>query len=252
MYRTLTCRAEGRDVAQLQDGLAALGYTVTDPAGVYGSSTAAAASALFEALGYRLPEQRSVGCTEASASGKRAVTAPVIPVADVYFVPRLPAYVTAVHGRVGARVQGTLLSIATGEPFVATQLTLAQSSVVRPGMHVTLSSGQSNSAGIVQSVTPTESGGSAKISPLRMSGSLQVGSAVNVTITVASSGGDVWVAPLTAISTSATGGHYVIVDTHGHRVTVAVRLGVTVAGTSAIYPLGGAKLAVGDQLLINQ
>ncbi|HEX9516369.1 MAG TPA: peptidoglycan-binding domain-containing protein, partial [Streptosporangiaceae bacterium] len=76
MYRDLTIGDEGEDVAQLQEGLAALGFPAGDSLGVFGRSTIAAVRAFYRNSGYAPP---------ASPSGKGGTL--VVPQAELVFIP---------------------------------------------------------------------------------------------------------------------------------------------------------------------
>jgi HlyD family secretion protein len=55
MYRDLTVGDQGRDVLQLQQGLATAGFTSADTPGVFGAATEAAVRAFYRATGYAAP-----------------------------------------------------------------------------------------------------------------------------------------------------------------------------------------------------
>ena len=91
-WRDLTPGESGPDVTELQKALASLGYYDDgDTPGYFGSATEYAVSLYYEHLGYTPP----------SSGG--------VPVADVVFLPTLPATVVAVNGAERRQAAATLL-----------------------------------------------------------------------------------------------------------------------------------------------
>lgn len=121
-YRDLVPGDTGADVAQLQRGLAAIGYPAGgDTAGTFGAGTAAAVAAFYTALGYTLPDGE-----------------PMVPRAEIMFVPRFPARVIKVAGPVGKQAPGSLATLSMGRPGVAAQLSPTDGALIKAGMAVTV------------------------------------------------------------------------------------------------------------------
>jgi len=94
-WRDLTPGESGPDVTELQKALAALGYYgYGDTPGYFGSATEYAVSLYYEHLGYTAP----------SSGG--------VPMADVLFLPSLPATVVAVNGADGQQPGQPFLELA--------------------------------------------------------------------------------------------------------------------------------------------
>lgn len=79
-YRTITLGDHGPDVQQLQNGLSAAGFDVTDD-GSFGAGTARAVTSLYARSGYSVPTV-SVPSTSKGSSGKRSATGSKNAIAD--------------------------------------------------------------------------------------------------------------------------------------------------------------------------
>src|SRR5262249_56777038 len=120
----------GSDIAQLQASLEGLGFSIgADTSGVYGRGTAAAVAAFYHSLGYTAPTVRG---------GPKADRGAEVPLSEIVFVPRFPARVVKLGGKVGSVVRGSLVTLSLGSPAIKGQLNPAYGSLVRPGMHVTI------------------------------------------------------------------------------------------------------------------
>lgn len=129
-YRDMAPGESGTDIAQLQAGLQGLGFsTGSDVSGVYGPGTAAAVAAFYHSLGYTAPSVRA---------GPKAHRGADIPLSEIMFVPRFPAQVVKLGGKIGSIVSGSLVTLSMGSPEVKGQLNPAYGSLVHPGMHVTI------------------------------------------------------------------------------------------------------------------
>jgi peptidoglycan hydrolase-like protein with peptidoglycan-binding domain len=94
-WRDMTPGESGPDVAELQQALASLGYyDHGDTPGFFGAATQDAVSLYYERLGYTPP-----------ATGG-------VPMADVIFLPSLPAKVIAVNGAKGQQPGPPFLELA--------------------------------------------------------------------------------------------------------------------------------------------
>ncbi|MCC9309337.1 peptidoglycan-binding protein [Kitasatospora sp. RB6PN24] len=80
-------------------------------------------------------EQKLAADQQALGSAE-ALNGPMVPAAQVAFLPTLPAAVTAVNGTVGAPVSGTLVSLTSGGLSLTGQLTPDQAADVTAGMSV--------------------------------------------------------------------------------------------------------------------
>jgi peptidoglycan hydrolase-like protein with peptidoglycan-binding domain len=252
-YRNLAPGESGTDVDQLQSGLQSLGYsTGSDAAGVFGAGTQAAVAAYYQAIGYSVPTV---------STGPKADRGPMVPLAEILFVPQLPARVVKVAGPVGQEATGSLVTLSMGIPAVAGQLSPSDAALVRPGMTVTISDPATGSSrpGSVSSVgqrTATSGSISGGVyvpvtvipdSPLPTS---MIGQDVALTIAAAHSAGPVLAVPEAAIFARANGLIYVTKVTRARGdLQVPVRVGVTGDGMVGITPIGGGTLAAGDPVV---
>ena len=148
-YRDLRPGLRGKDVAQLQAALARLGFGPGEYDGRFGSGTAAAVGRLYRAKGYEPGTVPVEAAPPASADQDAREPAPatppsgtdvVVPYTEVMFLDRLPARVTTVAASVGAKPEGPLLELASGELVVEAELTADARPQVRAGAPVRIDS----------------------------------------------------------------------------------------------------------------
>jgi multidrug efflux system membrane fusion protein len=243
-YRDLAPGDTGADVAQLQRGLAAIGYPAGgDTAGTFGAGTAAAVAAFYTTLGYTMPDGVAV-----------------VPRAEIMFVPRFPARVVTVAGPVGKQATGSLATLAMGSPAVAAQLNPSDGALIKPGMPVTVTDpatgltrrGRIVSVALRTAAAHSRSGGvylPAKIRTGRPLPLSMIGKEVSLSITAAHSPGPVLAVPEAAIFARADGRLYITKLTgpgSGAGLRVPVRILVTGSGLVGVAPAGGGTLAAGD------
>jgi peptidoglycan hydrolase-like protein with peptidoglycan-binding domain len=259
-YRNLVPGDSGTDVLQLQQGLESLGYSVgDDTAGVFGTGTGDAVAAFYTALGYTVP---TVPGTVSTGGKKKAVSEPMVPQAEIMFVPQFPARVIKVAGPLGKEANGSLVTLALGDPAIAGQLSPSDGVLVKAGMAVTVTDPATGSSrrGHVRSVgrhtktTKSISGGvylPAKISTGQALPLSMIGQDVSLTITAARSAGPVLAVPEAAVFARADGRLYVTKITGPQSsVPVPVRVGVTGNGLVGVTPAGGGTLTAGDRVAI--
>jgi hypothetical protein len=259
-YRNMSPGESGTDVLQLQQGLESLGYSVgEDTAGVYGTGTGDAVTALYTALGYAVP---TIPATVTVGKKKKTVQEPMVPQDEVIFVPQFPARVIKVVGPVGKTASGSFVTLSLASPKIAGQLSPSDAALVKAGMAVRITDPASGSSrhGHISAVgarTATKhsiSGGvylPAKISTGRPLPLSMIGQDVTLTITAARSPGKVLAVPEAAVFARADGRLYVTKMT-GPRSSVAVpvRVGVTGDGLVGVTAAGGGTLAAGDRVAI--
>jgi len=251
-YRDLVPGDTGDDVAQLQRGLAAIGYPAGgDTAGTFGAGTAAAVAAFYTALGYTLPNGE-----------------PMIPRAEIMFVPRFPARVIKVAGPLGKQASGSLGTLAMGRPGVAGQLDPTDGGLIKAGMPVTVTDpatglarhGRIVSVALRTSAAHSQTGGVYLPATVRTSRPLplsMIGRDVSLSIAAARSDGPVLAVPEAAIFARADGRLYVTKLTGtgtgpgpGTGLQVPVRVLVTGNGLVGVAPVRGGSLAAGDRVAI--
>jgi peptidoglycan hydrolase-like protein with peptidoglycan-binding domain len=259
-YRNLVPGDSGTDVLQLQQGLESLGYSVgDDTAGVFGTGTGDAVAAFYTALGYSVP---TVPGTVRTGGKKKVVSEPMVPQAEIMFVPQFPARVIKVAGPLGKEANGSLVTLALGDPATAGQLSPSDGVLVKAGMAVTVTDpatgssrrGHIRSVGLHTKTKNSVSGGvylPAKVSTRRPLPLSMIGQDVSLTITAAHSAGKVLAVPEAAVFARADGRLYVTKMTGPQSsVAVPVQVGVTGNGLVGVTPTGGGTLAAGDRVAI--
>jgi len=172
-WRDITPGESGPDVAELQKALASLGYYQSgDTPGFFGTATEEAVSVYYEHLGYTPP-----------ATGG-------VPMADVIFLPSMPAKVIAVNGAKGQQPGQPFLEIAArGSLALTGELPPAYAAQVKPGLKVKIfdevtgihAAGTITDVGTATTITPVGAivnvgGGSASVGSGGSTGSGSTGS----------------------------------------------------------------------------
>ncbi|MFI0264544.1 HlyD family efflux transporter periplasmic adaptor subunit [Streptomyces sp. NPDC017056] len=252
-YRDLKAGARGKDVAQLQRALTAVGHsTGADEAGSFGAGTRRAVTALYAAAGYE------------PAAGA------LVPMSEVVYLNGQPARVDAVTAKVGADAGDKLMTLSAGALLVTGEVAPHERELVKPGRQVRIlaeSTGQ-QAVGKVVSVagTPTvrkggpgsgdeeqQGGGSytVEIKPDRPLPADLAHQDVRLTIAAATSDGKVLSVPSSAVSAGADGRTTVTVrEADGSDRRVEVRVGMSGDGVVEVAPAGGARLAEGEQVVV--
>ena len=108
-YRDLVPGESGTDVAQRQEGLQSLGFSVgADTIGDFGPGTKSAVAAYYQSIGNSVP---------AVSAGPKADRGPMVPLAEIVFAPRLPGPCWwSVAGRSARRPAGQLGDAVHGQP----------------------------------------------------------------------------------------------------------------------------------------
>lgn len=267
MYRDLTVGDQGRDVLQLQEGLAAAGFGSGDAPGVFGAGTESAVRGFYHAAGYAPPGSATAARSRAASGGRAAI---VVPQAEVVFVPALPAVVESTSLGLGRPVTDPAVVLGTGRLGAVLPLTTAQSALVSAGDGVTLYvSGMGGQLAVfaarVTRVRPapaaqggaggTGSGGGPALEALitsraRLNLAL-VGAVVTGRIIVSATSGPVLAVPAAALYSSPDGQAIVTVITRGGRVAVPVRTGTMIGGYVPVQALRG-QLTAGQQVLVGE
>jgi membrane fusion protein, multidrug efflux system len=256
-YRDLAPGESGSDVAQLQVGLEGLGYSVgTDASGVYGKGTAAAVAAFYHVIGYTAP---------VVSTGPKADRGAAVRLSEIMFVPRFPARVVSLGGKLGSVASGPLATLSIGRPAIHAQLNPVYGSLVRPGMHVTITAqGSAATAhGTISSITrraqtaKSLSGGiyfpmqikTAKPLPAAMG----PGQEVTLSIDAAKSIAPMLAVPEAALFGGQDGKDYVSKVTGTNTQTrIAVQVITEGEGLVGIKPLTPGALSPGDQVVTGE
>jgi hypothetical protein len=253
-YRDLVPGESGTDVAQLQEGLQSLGFSVgADTIGDFGPGTKSAVAAYYQSIGYSVP---------AVSAGPKADRGPMVPLAEIVFAPRLPARVVSVAGPVGQEASGSLVTLSMGNPAIDGQLSPGDAKLVRPGQAVAITDaatglsrrGRVISVGRRTSTSNSISGGvyvPFKVIPDRPLPLSMVKHDVALTINSARSDGPVLAVPEAAVFARADGRTYVTKVTGSRsQAPVPVRIDLDGDGMIAVTPIDGGTLAPGDQVVI--
>ena len=277
-YRNLHEGDHGPDVAQLQRNLVSLGYADFDALGVFGQSTALALLLFYRHLGYQAPiyHHRVPANPTQPTAGPPASLPPTagppaahhlvirsayLPRSEVVFIPARSALVTAVGGRVGDIVGGgAVLTLATGAPYVTSDLTPHQATQVRRGMLASIvaanpgliARGAVTRIGSLPPVGgPPPHGYPILVKPLRALPQTMIGARVRLTVEAPVTSEPVLTVPLAAF-VSAGAGHagHVVVLRAGRRIKVLVLTGPTADGLVAVQPARRGALRPGDHVLI--
>jgi peptidoglycan hydrolase-like protein with peptidoglycan-binding domain len=256
-YRDLAPGESGNDVAQLQAGLAEIGYSIGgDTSGTYGPGTAAAVAAYYHAIGYQVP---------AVQAGPKQDRGAAVPLSEIMFVPHFPAQVVKLGGSVGSVVNGSLVTLSLGSPAIRGQLNPAFGSLVRAGMHVTVTTQGSAAVvhGVITSVTrraktaKSISGGlyyPMGIKPRKpLPGSMGPGQDVILSIHAAQSSGPMLAVPEAAVFGGQDGRAYVSkVTGPTSAARVQVRILTQGDGLVGVSPVTPGSLKQGDQVVTGQ
>jgi peptidoglycan hydrolase-like protein with peptidoglycan-binding domain len=251
MYRDLTVGDSGRDVAQLQDNLAALGFPASDSPGVYGRSTAAAVRAFYLSAEY---------APATTGTGKHKIV--VVPQAEVVFIPLLPAVIQSSSLALGQAVTNPGMVLTSGALHAVVPLTIAQAAIVHRGdlakLHITGGTGPATAvAARVATVRATasdkgaKSGATAILVPRQPLRQGLLGRKVTAVIAIAATNAPVLAVPVAALYTTASGQTIVTVMAQGRRSDVPVQVGAEIGGYVPVRPFHG-KLAAGDRVLVGQ
>lgn len=203
-----------------------------------------------------------------------AAAGPMAPVAEVVFLSSFPARVDSVASKVGAQVSGKVLTVSSGALVVTGHLQDHQKGLVRPGRQVEILSevtGTTAAASVAsvadtvgQEQPATGTGGQPSgqqppgpkgylmvVQPAEPLDPKLAGQDVRLTIEAASTGGEVLVVPVSAISAAVDGRTYVtVLEADGVRRRVRVTTGTTGDGHVEVRPAEGDRLAEGERTVV--
>ncbi|NUR31426.1 MAG: peptidoglycan-binding protein [Catenulispora sp.] len=193
-----------------------------------------------------------------------ATTGPMVPMAEVVFLPDFPATVVRLTAKVGDVVTAPLVTLAAGQLGVAARIAPDQGDVLRTGMAVEITSETlgTRARGVLESLgeVTTDSGAGqaaipyvpAWVKPDEPLASKWNGLDVRLTITSAQTQGKVMVVPISAISAGSDGRTTVTVLQSDRRTRrVEVRAGVSGDGYVEVTPVNG-ELAEGEDVVVGE
>ncbi|KHD74951.1 hypothetical protein MB27_25995 [Actinoplanes utahensis] len=196
-------------------------------------------------------------------------TGPMVPAGETVFLSGFPARVDKVTATVGAEAKDTLLTVAAGRLVVTGRLTAYQKDLIRPGMPVEILAettgttadaavkavadtpaqpGQDGEPGAA--AEPAQAGYEMVVAPAGALDAALAGEDVRLTVTAASSGTEVLVVPLAAVSAGADGKTSVTVVDGDARTRVEVTPGLVGDGFVQVTPVGGARLEPEQTVLV--
>ena len=240
-YEDLAAGSEGPLVTQLQEALAAAGIEVADAKGVFGASTAAGVARLYADAGYAARE--------------------ALPMAEVAFLPTLPARVVSSTAARGRSAADASLVVAAGNPVVVVgqpdrQLAeLASEGVAArianelsgEAFDATFSTAQAAPSGAdEQDAAGTPDAASLVVVPNEPLPLPWIGANVRVSVDLRTTDGPVLTVPMAAVRTDGGGRTVVTVVDGDARRDVEVSPGVTGDGFVAIE----GEVAEGDEVLV--
>jgi putative peptidoglycan binding protein len=181
-----------------------------------------------------------------------------VPADEVLFFSTLPLRIDSVRSRRGDTITGRVMTVSNSRLAIDSSLSLNDAKLVRNGAPVTIEEPDLGvrTTGTVSLVADRP--GTHKVDPGRIylevkpktAPSALVGSSVKLTIAVNSTGKQVLVVPLTALSVGADGTSRVQVQRAGGRTDyVEVNPGLAAKGLVEVAPTGG-KLAPGDLVVV--
>lgn len=129
-YRALSEGSSGRDVAQLQSGLEALGYDIWDKEGFYGASTAGAVYYFYRDLDFPPVDAQGAPVTTLRAAG--------VPQGEIQYVPDLPRQATTSCGTPGDAAGTEICGLSSGDTKLIAKMTPAAQGHVDAGMEGTI------------------------------------------------------------------------------------------------------------------
>ncbi|MGW0657912.1 peptidoglycan-binding protein [Streptodolium elevatio] len=272
-YRDLKPGAEGKDVAQLQQALSAVGLnTGADRSGSYGVGTRDAVAALYQRIGYSAPQAQGSDDGKTETPPDPAKSGAMVPASEVVFLGAFPGRVDSVNAQVGKPAAEKVLGISSGALVIRGALAPHEKGLVRPDMQVKVLSEVTGleAAAKVTSVADAPSdpnaangdGGEAKsgsgartyemvATPTQPLNAKLAGQDVRLTVEAAASAGPVLVVPLSAVSAGADGRTVVtVVEPNGAKRRVEVRPGTTGDGYVQVTPVANARLGAGERVMI--
>ncbi|MEU2234446.1 peptidoglycan-binding protein [Streptomyces vietnamensis] len=253
-----------------QTGDTKAGDTKTGDAGVKGTDGKGPARAVQYA-------RDDLAEAQADLAAAQAASGPRLPAGEVVFLQGFPARVDAVPGRVGAPVNGTVLTVSGGKLAVQAYLQEHQKGLVHKGQRVQIYSeltgieAQAKVGSLADSLTapdsgsggggegeqgggtqaaPGQSGYLLRVDPDKALDARLAGQDVRLTIEAARTDGKALVVPITALTAGADGRTTVtVLQPDGRHRRVEVRTGTAGDGFVAVEPVGAARLDTGEEVI---
>jgi peptidoglycan hydrolase-like protein with peptidoglycan-binding domain len=178
-----------------------------------------------------------------------------LPVSEVVFVKTLPRRVDDVKVERGGVVNGTVMSVSGASLVVTIQVDAQTKERLKVGLPASLDLGGAPIAATVRRITRSGDHFNVVVAPKSLTASQleQLRSAnVRVTIPVKSTNGKVLAVPVAALSAGPDGSSRVEVQRDSKTDLVKVTVGLSADGYAQVTPVGGGKLATGDQVVVGR
>jgi peptidoglycan hydrolase-like protein with peptidoglycan-binding domain len=179
-----------------------------------------------------------------------------LPVSEVVFVKTLPRRVDDVKVERGGVVNGTVMSVSGAALVVTIQVDAQTKERLKVGLPATFDLGDGPAIpATVRRITRSGDHFNVVVAPKSLTATQleQLRSAnVRVTIPVKSTNGKVLAVPVAALSAGPDGESRVEVQRDGKTDLVRVTVGLSADGYAQVTPVGGAKLAAGDQVVVGR
>lgn len=216
-------------------------------------------------LGYA---QADLATANTALASLEASSGPMVPAAEVLFVPSWPAHVAASTASVGGRPDaatagGSVMTLQTGELAVRTVISQGNAALVHEGQTAQVSddiAGRTAEATVSQvgpfTTADPATGDSADGHPTTLTttealGGEWLGRDVRVVITVSQADSEQLVVPVAAITSDSDGSSYVTCwFADGTTRRVSVQVGMIADGEVAVTAAGGDVLDEGDRVVV--
>ncbi|MFC9594972.1 peptidoglycan-binding protein [Streptomyces sp. NPDC056944] len=203
----------------------------------------------------------------------RAASGPMVPSGEVAFLESFPARVQDLPVRLGAKVQGAVMTVAAGPLVVHGYVPDHQKGLIRAGQKAEVLSevDGATATASVRSLATTRTtphadgdtqdeqpaGGQTDadgylmtLAPGRPLEAAWTGQNVRLTVQAATTGGKVLVVPVTAVSAGADGSTAVtVIEDDGRQRRVRVKPGTSGDGNVEVIPLDSGTLGEGDRVV---
>lgn len=181
----------------------------------------------------------------------------MVPLAEVVFVPRLPATVSAIHVSVGSPADGVALGLDLARPRVRADLDPGRADQLHVGDHASVLAEHADERDCtISTIGPeTDDGSGGLARPVSLDCGVlpraMVGTDVRVTVTADATRQPALVVPLSAATSAADGRTLVIVrSTAGDQRRVPVTPGLSADGYLQVTPEEPGALTEGDRVVI--
>lgn len=190
------------------------------------------------------------------AAVERTVTG-YVPADELIFVPTLPVRVESLHATIGDPAQGTVLMVTNDQLAVDSQLLLAEASLVKPGMPVTIDEPDLGVQATGTVVLVADNPGTNGVDSYHVYFETAIeetsttidGFSLRMSIPVQSTDGAVTVVPISALSLKANGQSIVQVEHNGVLEPLVVEPGLSADGFVEVRAVDG-QLDPGQLVLV--